>query len=196
VKFLSLILSVAAILFFLNEASAATSVSFQALSQQYSQAHSPSADELLNHEWDFAAVVGNPSLVLNQGSSDRVNLDHGLKNPDGSQMYLWFRSDVPQNLYPFLSVDRRNNFSANESVLFYRVDQDLENKDVAYAFDAGANDGTYYLNQCRLNANGDLLLCQVIYNITAQATNPIYQQPKYQQANGKVVVIQAFKRDL
>jgi|GEM_PF-3561521 len=194
-KFLTFVFSIASIFFSLNEAQAAP-VSFNSLLQQYSQAHLPTAPELLNYTWGFAAVVGNPGLALNQGASDRVDLANGIKNPDGSQMYLWFRNDAPQSMYPFLSVDRRNNSSANESVLFFRVDQDQENKNVTYYFDAGANDGTYYTNQCRLNADASLLLCQVIYNITAQATNPIYQQPKYQQANGKVVVIQAFKRDL
>jgi hypothetical protein len=196
-KYLTLILSTAVVLLFTLQTKATAKVSFDLLTEQYSKAANPAADELLSHTWGFVAVVSNPHLSLNQGQSDRVDYIHGLKNADGSQLYLWFRNDGPQSLFPFLSLDRYNNFSANNALLFNRVDQDQQNKYIRYLYDAGAHDGALYENQCRLSSAGQeqYLLCQVIFRLSEQPA-PIYLTPKYQEAKDKTLVFQVFKRDL
>jgi hypothetical protein len=190
-KNLALILSTL-LLSLVSQSQAANSVSFNSLMQQYSAAKLPTKTDLLNHAWGFVAVVGNSSLQINQGSNDRIDYKNGIKNPDGSLMYLSFRDDAPVQYYPFLAMDRIHLDSANSSEYFNRVNLDETQNNISYSF--GSAGGVFYTNTCRLTVD-QFLVCPTIFTITDQAA-AIYKTAPYQQANGQAIVIQVFRRDL
>lgn len=170
----------------------ANSVNYDSLMQQYSAAKLPEKTDLLNYVWGFAAVVTNPNLQINHGYGDRIDYQNGIKNPDGSLMHLSFRDDVPSQYFPFLALDRINLDSGNSSEYFNRVSRDETQRNISYSF--GSAGGVFYTNTCRLTTN-QLLVCPTIFTITDQAA-AIYKTAPYQEANGKAIVIQVFRRDL
>jgi hypothetical protein len=169
---------------------------FPLLMQQYAQGSMPTAQQLAQNEWGFVAVVGNPSLTLEQGEADRVDYVNGLKNADNSVMSLIFTQQDPR-LFPFMALERQCYWTMDNSEFFLTVVQDTQKNDIRFSYtaDETGNDASMVLiNECRLSASGSdqLLICPVTMKLQ-DPVPPVYQAPEYQQANGKVISVQVYK---